>query len=411
MRVLAIADHQLPCRGGRNIAVTASSRDVGGRGRGGSLLGARLERVDTWIMQESLLSSAPAPQTGRSLGPLNLAAPEDAMAIGRKSAVAMAALAGTLFSMLLMTIGVRMIFHLSPEDYAFGDACGGRPPSAGLFESLVDQSAVSNLVANSSSTGGNPSSDTHDKSDGATCSSTTECMGVCAGGRCMLSEYGKGDGYGNARDKIVTWTLEDFVAMVVMFLTVAIILTAQRAHFPGVWRVVVCFVMMAGAVFMYSFRAEEGMMGHGVNALSFAMFEPIVGVLFVFAVPFTVVGGLWATACLLVVSTIGNPGRHDDPIDSAVAGAGAEAFRFVFPVMAAFILAIALIFQTCCPKTLIAARRDRNRAAAAQQQLANLAGDDGVSLLRVSARRLATAKFAAVSLLTMSIERIFAWDR
>ena len=152
-------------------------------------------------------------------------------------------------------------------------------------------------------------------------------------------------------------------------------------------------------------------MGHGFNALSFAMFEPIVGVLFVFAVPFTVVGGLWATACLLVVSTIGNPGRHDDPIDSAVAGAGAEAFRFVFPVMAAFILAIALIFQTCCPKTLIAARRDRNRAAAAQQQLANLAGDDGVSLLRVSARRLATAKFAAVSLLTMSIERILAWDR
>ena len=79
--------------------------------------------------------------------------------------------------------------------------------------------------------------------------------------------------------------------------------------------------------------------------------------------------------------------------------------------MAAFILAIALMFQTCCPKTLIAARRDRNRAAAAQQQLANIVGDDGMSLLRVSARRLATVQFAAVSLLTMSIERIFAWDR
>ena len=230
-----------------------------------------------------MLSSAPAAQTGRSLGPLSLATPEDV-----RKPVAMAALAGTLFSMLLMTIGTRMIFHLSPEDFAFGEACGGQPPSARMFRSLVDQSAVSNLVANSS-TGTNPSPPgrvVYLKSDGATCSSTTECVGVCAGGRCMLSEYGSGNGRGNAAEMITKWTLADCVAVVVMFLTVAIILTAQRGQFPGVWRVTVCFLLMAGAVFMYQFREETP----NTTSISFAMFEPIVGVLFVLSIPFTLAG-------------------------------------------------------------------------------------------------------------------------
>ena len=83
--------------------------------------------------------------------------------------------------------------------------------------------------------------------------------------------------------------------------------------------------------------------------------------------------------CVLAEVTIGKLEGSD-----TFQGAGAEMFRFVFPVMAACVLSIALMFQTCCPKTLIAARRDRNRATAAQQQLTNLVADDGVSLLRVS---------------------------
>lgn len=84
--------------------------------------------------------------------------------------------------------------------------------------------------------------------------------------------------------------------------------------------------------------------------------------------------------CVLAEVTIGKL----EGSDTFLVGAGAEMFRFVFPVMAACVLSIALMFQTCCPKTLIAARRDRNRATAAQQELTNLVADDGVSLLRVS---------------------------
>ena len=252
-------------------------------------------------MQESLLSSGPAAQAGRSLGPLggNL---EDAMAKGRKAA-APSALAGTLFSMLLMTVGARMIFHLSPEDFAFGDACGGSPPSASMFRGLVDRSAVYDLVKNSSAST-NPSSDTsyYDKTDGAACSSTTDCIGVCAGGRCMLSDYGRtGRGGEDAALVIEQWTMADWVAMVVMFLTVTIILTAQRAHFPGVWQVVCCFVITSGAVFMYSFRAEEGGWGRE-SSISFAIFEPIVGVLFIFAAPFSVLGELLRAALALALA-------------------------------------------------------------------------------------------------------------
>ena len=110
------------------------------------------------------------------------------------------------------------------------------------------------------------------------------------------------------------------------------------------------------------------------------------------------VGGLWFATAALVAAIFGS--------GDVVTGAGGEVFRFVFPVIAAFVLAIALMFQTCCPKTLIAARRDRNRATAAQQQLANVVGSDDVSFVRVSARRLAGVKFGATSLLSMSFDRI-----
>ena len=111
--------------------------------------------------------------------------------------------------------------------------------------------------------------------------------------------------------------------------------------------------------------------------------------------------------CLLAEVTIGN--LEGSPLQ----GAGAEMFRFVFPVMAACVLAIALMFQTCCPKTLIAARRDRNRATAAQQQLTNLVADDGVSLLRVSCMetRHCDIVHSRLFLFTASIERTVAWGR
>ena len=59
----------------------------------------------------------------------------------------------------------------------------------------------------------------------------------------MLSEFA-GDSY-DARNNIFNWTVFDGFCMILLFMLVPIVLTAQRAYFPGVWRVTLSFILMA----------------------------------------------------------------------------------------------------------------------------------------------------------------------
>lgn len=96
-----------------------------------------------------------------------------------------------------------------------------------------------------------------------------------------------------------------------------------------------------------------------------------------------IAGALWFVVCTAIVFCAGTS------TTSIASGVGAEAFRFAYPAVAALVLAIALMFQTCCPKSLLDARRDRNRAIAAQEGLAHMVGGDELSFTRVSASAVA----------------------
>jgi hypothetical protein len=147
-----------------------------------------------------------------------------------RTAALRCALVGSMFSLLFMGIATHMIFNLSAEDAAFGNGCGGPPPSLQtipMLASLVNQDSVRAIRDNATGTpsdGGTPTPAPAYKSkgDGAACASTTECIGVCSGfsggstGRCMLSEYGgdhteyeAGQRLGNS---IEQWTMADGAA-------------------------------------------------------------------------------------------------------------------------------------------------------------------------------------------------------
>ena len=186
-------------------------------------------------------NSSASPPGGLLVGATTaVATVEGALPKARKYAM-YGSLAGSALSLLVMGIAGHMVFNLSAEDYLFGDACGGSPPSARMLGNYVSSSDISDIRYNSSTPSPSPSSDSSSKSDGSSCESSYQCTGVCSGGRCMLSEFG--DGY--VRDTILSWTLFDGFCMIILFLAVPIILTAQRAYFPGVWRVTLCFISMA----------------------------------------------------------------------------------------------------------------------------------------------------------------------
>ena len=166
--------------------------------------------------------------------------------LGRTSSVASpawrgamaCALAGSVFSLLLMGLGTHKTFSLNAEDAVFGNGCGGSPPSVSqipMLAALVSQSSVRAIRDNATSTPDGSSSSYKSKGDGAACASTSECVGVCAGytggtggtaatGRCMLAKYGGG----SASDYIMEWVMFDGFAMIWLFLTVAVILTARE---------------------------------------------------------------------------------------------------------------------------------------------------------------------------------------
>jgi hypothetical protein len=130
------------------------------------------------------------------------------------------ALAGSIVSLILMAFATHYLFNLDAADAAFGNGCGGSPPSVHneLLAALVDQDSVRAIRDNATSTpsgGGTYKS----KGDGAACASSDECVGVCADytggtggtggtGRCMLSEYGSGDDY-TIRRELLDWTMFD----------------------------------------------------------------------------------------------------------------------------------------------------------------------------------------------------------
>ena len=202
-------------------------------------------------MEETLTGNSSSAGLG---GGTTMAMVEGAPPKARKYAM-YGSLAGTALALLVMAIAGHMVFNLSAEDYLFGDGCGGTPPSASLLSDYVSSQAISDIVGNSS-TAPSPSPsgpEYKSKSDGSACESTTECIGVCSGGRCMLSEFGS-EGVSSydsssyaVRNHIENWTLFDAFCMILLFMLVPIVLTAQRAHFPGVWRVTLCFIMMACA--------------------------------------------------------------------------------------------------------------------------------------------------------------------
>ena len=177
------------------------------------------------IMQQSLMDpiaytpDTPGPVTV-SLGRTSSSAPSPL-----RTGALRCALCGSMFSLLFMGIATNRIFNLSAEDAAFGDGCGGSPPSVQalpMLAALVNVDSVRAIRDNATGTsdGGTPTPAPAYKSkgDGAACASTNECIGVCSGfsggtGRCMLSEYGGDETEYEAGERlgesILQWTMAD----------------------------------------------------------------------------------------------------------------------------------------------------------------------------------------------------------
>ena len=115
----------------------------------------------------------------------------------------------------------------------------------------------------------------------------------------------------------------------------------------------------------------------------------MVGFVFVLGFPLAIASGLWSALVVGLALVIG-PATARSPFENP----GAESLRFGFPVLVAFFLTLALLLRAFFPKNLVAARRDRNRAAAAQQALSSMVDNEGPTLARVS-----TTMNAASSLL------------
>ena len=130
---------------------------------------------------------------------------------------------------------------------------------------------------------------------------------------------------------------------------------------------------------MYFTRGAEGLLGSSSSDPAFTAFEPMVGFVFVLGFPLAIASGLWSVLvvglALVIGQTTMNPFRNP----------GAESLRFGFPVLVAFFLTLALLLRAFFPKNLVAARRDRNRASAAQQALSSMVDNEGPTLTRVSA--------------------------
>ena len=185
------------------------------------------------------------------------------------------------------------------------------------------------------------------------------------------------------------------------------------------WRLTLCFIMMAGAVILYFARGGESMfMNGGRGSESLTLGEPALGVMFLLSVPLGIgcesayyvtcplmkrwlidssrVRVYWLAVCLwysvvLAISFVLLQGPNmvaRNPV--------AEGFRFAFPVLGAFLLSVALMFQLICPKSLLSARRERNRAAAAQANLQGMMGED-LSIVRVSAGSIACVSTAMLT--------------
>ena len=176
---------------------------------------------------------------------------------------------------------------------------------------------------------------------------------------------------------------------------------------------------MAGAVILYFARGAESMtMNGGRGSGSLTLGEPALGFMFLLGVPLSIgcesacyvtcplmkrwlihgarVRVYWLADCLwgsvvLAISFVLLQGDHmvtQNPV--------AEGFRFAFPVLGAFLLSVALMFQLICPKSLLSARRERNRAAAAQANLQGMMGED-LSIVRVSAGSIACVSTAMLT--------------
>ena len=126
---------------------------------------------------------------------------------------------------------------------------------------------------------------------------------------------------------------------------------------------------------LYFFRSSN-------SRVSLTMGEPIVGFLFILAVPWGIGMCAWA-AVVGAISFVLLQGNN------IVEAPEAEGFRFAFPVLGALLLFVSLMFQVMCPKSLLSARRERNRAAAAQANLQSMIGED-LSIVRVSTVHYAT---------------------
>ena len=150
------------------------------------------------------------------------------------------ALVGSALSLIMMGVGARDVFNLPAEDALWGDGCGGSPPSRDLLRNLVSRDTY-DLENNQSSTSSPSSSyEYRSKNDGASCESPNQCVGFCVGGKCMLSEFAA-----SIQNHIELWTFFDGCCLILLFLALSAILTAQRVDFPGVWRVTFCVIVMS----------------------------------------------------------------------------------------------------------------------------------------------------------------------
>jgi hypothetical protein len=273
------------------------------------------------------------------------------MAALRKLAV-IVSLGLYLAGMFFMLIGTRRVLDLDAEDAAYGDGCGCPPPSYHTFSEWVNddefdsyQQAEKNsseLRCQGSDPTSKPSWCTHSsggsdegnkKDDGESCQSSAECEGVCAGGKCVLSDYA-GDLEVSLNVTLALWT----VFYCILSLVVAVLLTSHRSYFPAVWKVTVLFVIAAGAVFLYGGQAAEG----SLTMAPLEFIEPIFGFSLVFSLPMMALVAAWGGALSFIAWIFGLFALDGD---SLFVNLYYGSVPMIFPVVMGMVAAIALVLH------------------------------------------------------------------
>ena len=237
--------------------------------------------------------------------------------------ISIAALVVNATAFLILFISLRGAYHLSGEDALYGNSCGSPPPSIKLLRSYVQDAPT-----NTSDSGHiNECETVSNQDDGETCASRSECRsGICVGGKCVLSDYTRGE-------NSIIWGMLEYELGCCLFLIVISLVVAHQPSFGGSWKVAGLLIVFGGLVGLIG-GSDDFQSEFTLPALTagFALVIFYGGFHIFILIALATCTGVWA------IQGGGGPNESDLDLNDSGLAPAAE----VLPVFAAFFLVVFL---------------------------------------------------------------------